>query len=68
MASVVRELKVFEALMCFFTIYTMYNEPLASVNCDSDDDRYDTNVLYYLYPLHVLLEELSYIPSSAQAL
>ena len=41
-ASVVRELIVFEAPMCFFTIYTKYNEPLASVNCDSDDDRYDT--------------------------
>ena len=40
-ASVVRELIVFEAPMCFFTIYTKYNEPLASVNCDSDDDRYD---------------------------
>ncbi len=32
---------MFEAPMCFFTIYTKYNEPLASVNCDSDDDRYD---------------------------
>ena len=35
------ELNVFEALMCFFTICTKYNEPLASVNGDSDDDRYD---------------------------
>ncbi len=40
-ASVVRELNVFEALMCFFTITTKYNAPLASVNGDSDDDRYD---------------------------
>ncbi len=37
-ASVVRELNVFEALMCFFTIATKYNEPLTSVNRDSDDD------------------------------
>ncbi len=36
-----RELSVFEALMCFFTIGTKYNAPLASVNGDSDDDRYD---------------------------
>ena len=40
-ASVVRALNVFEALMCFFTITTNYNAPLASVNGDSDDDRYD---------------------------
>ncbi len=40
-ASVVRELNVFEALMCFFTIGTKYNAPLASVNGDSDDDGYD---------------------------
>ncbi len=40
-ASVVRELTVFEALMCFFTIRTKYNAPLASVNGDIDDDRYD---------------------------
>ncbi len=40
-ASVVRVLNVFEALMCFFTFYTKYNEPLASVICDSDDDGYD---------------------------
>ncbi len=40
-ASVVREVAVFEALMCFFTIATKYNEPLASVNRHSDDDRYD---------------------------
>ena len=40
-ASVVRELNVFEALMCFFTIYTKYDAPLASVNCDNDDDGYD---------------------------
>ena len=37
----VRELNVFEALMCFFSIVATYNEPLASVNRDSDDDRYD---------------------------
>ncbi len=40
-ASVVRELSIIEALMCFFTIATKYNEPLASINCDIDDDRYD---------------------------
>ena len=40
-ASVVRELNEIEALMCFFPIATKYNEPLASVTCDSDDDRYD---------------------------
>ena len=40
-ALVVRELKVFEALMCFITIGTKYNAPLASVNGDTDDDRYD---------------------------
>ncbi len=40
-ASVVRVLNVFEAPMCFFTICTKYNEPLASVNRDSDDDGYD---------------------------
>ena len=40
-ASVVRELSVFEALMCFFTIATKYNEPIAGVNPDNDDDRYD---------------------------
>ncbi len=40
-ASVVRELNAFEALMCFFTIATKYTEPLALVNRDSDDDRYD---------------------------
>ncbi len=40
-ASVVRELYVFEALMSFFTITTNYNAPLASVNGASDDDRYD---------------------------
>ncbi len=40
-ASVVRELNVFDALMCFFTIWAKYNAPLASVNGDSDDDRYD---------------------------
>ncbi len=38
---VVRELNVFEALMCFVTIATKNNEPLASVNRDTDDDRYD---------------------------
>ncbi len=38
-ASVVRELNVFEALMGFFTIRNKYNEPLASVNRDSDADR-----------------------------
>ncbi len=27
--------------MCFVTIATMYNEALASVNGDSDDDGYD---------------------------
>ena len=32
---------VFEALMCAFTIHTKYNEQLAAVNCDSDNDRYD---------------------------
>ena len=32
---------VFEALMCFFTICTNNIAPLASVNCDNDDDRYD---------------------------
>ena len=41
LASVVRELNVFEALMCFITVRTKYNAPLASVNGDSDDDRYD---------------------------
>ncbi len=40
-ASVVRELNVFEALICFITICTKYNAPLASANGDSDDDRYD---------------------------
>ncbi len=40
-ASVVRALSLFRALMCFFTITTKYNEPLAAVNLDSDDDRYD---------------------------
>ena len=40
-ASVVLELNVFEALMCIFTIATKYNEPLASVNRDSDADRYE---------------------------
>ena len=40
-ASVVRELTVFEAPMCFMAICTKYNAPLASVNGDSDDDRYD---------------------------
>ncbi len=41
-ASVVRELNMFEALMwCFFTICTKYNAPLASGSGDSDDDRYD---------------------------
>ncbi len=40
-ASVVREVNVFEALTCFLTISTKYNAPLASVNADSDDDRYD---------------------------
>ncbi len=38
-ASVVRELKAFEALMCFFTIGTKYNAPLASVNAHTDEDR-----------------------------
>ncbi len=32
---------MFDALMCLFTICTKYNAPLASVNGDSDDDRYD---------------------------
>ena len=32
---------MFEALMCFFTICTNTIAPLASVNCDNDDDRYD---------------------------
>ncbi len=41
-ASVVRELNVFEAQMCFFTICTKYNAPLASPICDRDDDSYDT--------------------------
>ncbi len=27
--------------MCFFPIATKYNEPLAAVKPDSDDDRYD---------------------------
>ncbi len=42
-ASPVRELYVFEALMCFYTICTKYYAPLAlaSVNGGSDDDRYD---------------------------
>ena len=31
---------MFEALMFFFTIATKYNEPLAGVNRDSDDERY----------------------------
>ncbi len=34
-------LNVLEALMCFVTIVTTYNEPLASVNGVSDDDGYD---------------------------
>ena len=37
-ASVVRELSIIEALMCFFT---MYNGPLPRFNPDIDDDRYD---------------------------
>ncbi len=40
-ASVVRELYVFEALMCFFTICPTIIASLAPVNCDNDDDRYD---------------------------
>ncbi len=40
-ASVVRKLNAFEALMCFIPICTKYNAPLASVNGDSDGDRYD---------------------------
>ncbi len=40
-ASVGRELFLFEAGMCFFAIVTKYYEPLAGVNRDSDDDRYD---------------------------
>ncbi len=44
-ASVVRELNVFEALMCFFTICAKYNAPLASVNGDSDDDRYEYDIV-----------------------
>ncbi len=40
-ASVVRELNVFEALMSFISIRTKYNEPLTSINGDSDDNRYD---------------------------
>ncbi len=40
-ASVVRELNVFEALRCFISIRTKYNEPLTSINGDDDDDRYD---------------------------
>ncbi len=44
-ASVVRELNVSEAPMCFFTIATKYNEPVASVNRDSDDDRYNLAAL-----------------------
>ena len=40
-ASVVRVLNVFETLMYFFSIHTKYNAPLALVNGDSDDDRYD---------------------------
>ncbi len=39
--SDIRELFLFEALMCFFTIGIEYNEPLADVNADIDDDRYD---------------------------
>ncbi len=41
LSSGIRELNMFEALMCFITICTKYNAPLASVNGDSDDDRYD---------------------------
>ncbi len=40
-ASVVRELNVFEALMCFFTICAIIIAPLASVDWVNDDDRYD---------------------------
>ncbi len=40
-ASIARELSLFEALMCFFTIDTESNEPPAGVNRHSDDDRYD---------------------------
>ncbi len=32
---------MFEALMCFITICTKYNEPLSGLHRDSDDDRYD---------------------------
>ncbi len=40
-ASVVRELSIIEALMCFFTIAMEYNGPLPRFNPDIDDDRYD---------------------------
>ncbi len=40
-ASIARELSLFEALMCFFTIATECNEPPEGVNSHSDDDRYD---------------------------
>ncbi len=43
-ASVVRELNVFEALMCFFTICPNNIAPLASVKCDKDQDRYSVDV------------------------
>ncbi len=39
-ASVVRELNVFEALMCFFTITTKYNAPMPSNNNYTHDHRY----------------------------
>ncbi len=40
-ASVVRALNVFEALLCFFTIRPNIIAPFASVKCDNEDDRYD---------------------------
>ncbi len=40
-ASDVRELNVFEAQMCFFTICTRYHAPLASVKGETYDDRQD---------------------------
>ena len=40
-AWVVCELNVLEALICFITIHTKYNAPLASVNRDCDVDRDD---------------------------
>ncbi len=60
-ASVVRELNVFEALMCLFTICTKYNAPLTSVSCDSDDDRYDIcSWMWSCWPARDWTSQISY--------